>query len=113
MGPPPVPDELPISHVEAILRELRDGFRDFDRVLRGYNGDAGVMERLRVHESQLAALRAEIDDLRAHPHRIYLSEEVREKTRAAKWRTKGEIATVVGVVLSLILSALNLLGVVP
>jgi hypothetical protein len=96
-----------------MLGELRDGFRDFDRVLRGHNGEAGVMEKIRRIEDRLDALGADIDDLRAHPHRIYLSEEVREKTKAAKWRAKGEIATVVGVVLSLILSALNLLGVLP
>lgn len=113
MGPRPVPDELPRSHVLDMLEEMRKAFVKFDDVLRGANGEAGVFERIRDHEKQIAALRADIDDLRAHPHRIYLSEEVREKTKAAKWRAKGEIATVVGVVLSLILSALNLLGVLP
>jgi hypothetical protein len=113
MGLRTVPDEAPRSHVDEMITEIRNGFRDFDRMLRGNNGDAGVLEKIRRHEDRLDALRAEIDELRAHPHQIYLSEEVREKTKAARWRAKGEIATVVGVVLSLILSALNLLGVMP
>jgi hypothetical protein len=99
--------------VEVVLGELRDGVRAVDQVLRGHNGEAGVLEKIRRIEDRLETFRTEIDDLRAHPHRIYLSEEVREKTKAARWRTKGEIATVVGVVLSLILSALNLMGVLP
>jgi hypothetical protein len=98
-----------------MLTEIRNGFRDFDRMLRGNNGDAGVLEKIRNHEERIGQLRAELDALRAHPTEthLWLSEEVREKTKAARWRAKGEIATVVGVVLSLILSVLNLLGVMP
>jgi hypothetical protein len=120
MGSEPVPDEAPRSHVEAMITEIRNGFRDFDRMLRGYNGDAGVLEKIRNHGGELAEFRAELaefraalDALRAHPTEthLWLSEEVREKTKAAKWRTRGEIAGVVGIALSLILGVINLLGV--
>jgi hypothetical protein len=96
-----------------MLEEMRKAFVKFDDVLRGANGEAGVFERIRDHEKQIAALRADIDDLRAHPHRIYLSEEVREKTKAARLRTYGEVATVIGVVASLLIHLLKLIGVIP
>jgi hypothetical protein len=102
--------ELAIEAIRTDVRWIREQGERHENAIFGASGDNGLRSRVRVLEQRYPAA---VNMVEAAIRQTMPSEEAREKTKAAKWRTKGEIATVVGVVLSLILSALNLLGVLP
>lgn len=87
----PMPDSQGGHHVDALLHQLHDvvaglasDVRSLDKMLRGSNGAAGVLEQARDNRQRLERVEAMLEKLAAPPAE-------REKTTRARLRTIAEV----------------------
>ena len=111
------------SYGRQMLEDALEAIKGFDRAMRGHNGNDGILTRLSHVErtakenrerlgEQIAAVRAEVltikNDLDMIRHPDKADDEVAQK----KWAAIGQWASPFGIVLALLLSLLNTLGVI-